>query len=587
EILCAVAEKRIDVVEWHAEKPSPLTREARRLFVGDAMYTNPVPEGARRNALPVRAESVGLAALRPPDAQWLDQAAKPMRAPQSADALHAQLMQEGDLRAGEVDAPYAWLEALSAQGRVQYIEPGLWIATEQASTYTAICTGGENLSFVLARTLRYRGGMTEAELTERYALSEETVLQALQALCAEDQIILHDGRYWHAQVYRHAAYETRAARTRTVQTAPPASLQALTISLQLPPPGEDRLLASLRPLRGLWLPCAAWESMVLPARVPRYRPAMLDRMLLTGALVWRVKTEASGKLLLCWMNPMDMQGVKCPLPQDASPAEKCVYDALADHGAMFTHALSAQCGPDTQQALLSLLARGLVINDGFAPLRVLIAPQISARGRQHLLAQSGRWALATQVREMDMASCLDAVFDRFGIVCRETVTAAHIAWGAALEYLRQAEYVGSVRRGYYVQGLSGAQFLRETEADARMAQLAHPMEEETVLLAPDPAQLWGGMLSHQAGASFLCVPGCCVVLRGGVVSLIAERYGESLRFEEAQAVQAFAKAFSAGRIWAEKPKILVHAWPAQHTDDMMAAGFVREMDDCVLWRKAF
>jgi hypothetical protein len=37
--------------------------------------------------------------------------------------------------AGELDVPLDWFEGLAEAGRALYIEPGLWIAAEQAELY--------------------------------------------------------------------------------------------------------------------------------------------------------------------------------------------------------------------------------------------------------------------------------------------------------------------------------------------------------------------------------------------------------------------------------------------------------------------
>ena len=49
------------------------------------------------------------------------------------------LMAEGDLTAGEVEAPIEWLNSLLQQGRALYIEPGLWIACEERELYQRAC----------------------------------------------------------------------------------------------------------------------------------------------------------------------------------------------------------------------------------------------------------------------------------------------------------------------------------------------------------------------------------------------------------------------------------------------------------------
>ena len=56
----------------------------------------------------------------------------------------------------------------------------------------------------------------------------------------------------------------------------------------------DALAETLAALEGVPLPAAAWEGHVLPARVPGYRPGMLDELLADGDVLWRIVPEEAG-----------------------------------------------------------------------------------------------------------------------------------------------------------------------------------------------------------------------------------------------------------------------------------------------------
>ena len=53
--------------------------------------------------------------------------------------------------------------------------------------------------------------------------------------------------------------------------------------------GVDALAEALAALEGVWLPAGLWESVVLPARVVDYRPAMLDELIAAGEVVWQAR----------------------------------------------------------------------------------------------------------------------------------------------------------------------------------------------------------------------------------------------------------------------------------------------------------
>ena len=57
----------------------------------------------------------------------------------------------------------------------------------------------------------------------------------------------------------------------------------------------DVLAETLAALEGVPLPAAAWEGHVLPARVPGYRPGMLDELLADGDVLWRIVPEEAGE----------------------------------------------------------------------------------------------------------------------------------------------------------------------------------------------------------------------------------------------------------------------------------------------------
>src|SRR5439155_20289582 len=97
---------------------------------------------------------------------------------------------------------------------------------------------------------------------------------------------------------------------------------------------------------------------------------------------------------------------------------------------------------------------------------------------------------------------------------------------------RALETLGLCRRGYFVEGLGGAQFALGGAVE-RLREL-RPSEEDLaqtlVLAAADPAQPYGAALQwpRRAGARAARVAGAYVVLLGGEAALFVERGGRSL-----------------------------------------------------------
>ena len=103
-------------------------------------------------------------------------------------------------------------------------------------------------------------------------------------------------------------------------------------------------------------------------------------------------------------------------------------------------------------------------------------------------------------------------------------------YGAVYGELKALETVGSCRRGYFVEGLGGAQFALPGAVE-RLRELRDLDDDEPlVLAAADPAQPYGGVLPwpKRAAARAARVAGAHVVLLGGEAVLYVERGGRSL-----------------------------------------------------------
>jgi ATP-dependent Lhr-like helicase len=115
-------------------------------------------------------------------------------------------------------------------------------------------------------------------------------------------------------------------------------------------------------------------------------------------------------------------------------------------------------------------------------------------------------------------------------VTRDGVRAEGTPGGYAPVYreLRRLEILGTCRRGYFVEGLGGAQFA----LPGAVERLRERPAEETalVLAAADPAQPYGAALSwpKRAGARAARVAGAYVVLLSGEPGLFVDRGGRSL-----------------------------------------------------------
>ncbi len=339
--------------------------------------------------------------------------------------------------------------------------------------------------------------------------------------------------------------------------------------------GVDRLREVLVPLQGLALPVEVWERDVLPRRTGAYSPAWMDQLCAAGELVWigaGPLGRHSGRVVLYFREdlavlgpPSQSRGAGAGAEADGSelPAHEAVRARLAAGACFFTDLLvDVEASPEEiQEALWDLAWAGEATNDAFAPLR---APRLTLaraqrervrgggrpgrfagrrRGAGASAQVQGRWSLTEPLfrASVDPAARRRAVsellLERYGILTREQVRAEGVGGGFAGIYpeLSQLETLGVARRGYFVEGLGGAQFALPGAVERLRAQTGDD-EAPTVLAAVDPAQPFGAVLSWPSRSDDAAdsrrparVAGAYVVLAGGEPILYVERGGRGLQ----------------------------------------------------------
>ncbi|HEX6062977.1 MAG TPA: hypothetical protein VFZ04_02100, partial [Longimicrobiales bacterium] len=156
----------------------------------------------------------------------------------------------------------------------------------------------------------------------------------------------------------------------------------------------------------------------------------------------------------------------------------------------------------------------------------------------------GRWSLVRDLLRTPATSTERAVswasslLERHGIVARETAAIEALGGGFSGVYrvLRSMEESGKLRRGYFVEGLGGAQFTYPGVVDRlRRVRDAIVHEQEIVALAAtDPANAYGWLLPwpELSGANAQGArraSGSAVVLIDGLPILYLDRNGRRLR----------------------------------------------------------
>ncbi len=352
--------------------------------------------------------------------------------------------------------------------------------------------------------------------------------------------------------------------------------------------GSDALARAIEQLAGVAVPASALETLVLPARMSGYAPAMLDELTAAGEVLWSGAGALPGRDGWVSLAPTDIADLVLPAVDtslDPSPVHEAVLDALGDDAALFFRGLADRvfadgaAGPPDDAALVAaiwdLVWAGRLTNDTLAPLRTLLgagkvthprrpAPPRSRYGRVGRPPMpsrtgpptaAGRWSrLPDRISDPTPRAhaVAETLLDRHGVVTRGAVAAEHMAGGFAAAYrvLRAFEDAGRVRRGYFVAGLGAAQFATTGAVDRlrtftaeRPARAPGPpdggrrgvaeRQDALVLAATDPANAYGAALpwperpepsGHRPGRK----AGALVVLVDGRLVLYVERGGRSL-----------------------------------------------------------
>ncbi|WP_433787332.1 ATP-dependent helicase [Actinomycetospora sp. CA-101289] len=320
-------------------------------------------------------------------------------------------------------------------------------------------------------------------------------------------------------------------------------------------PGPDDVLGVVEQLAGAPIPASALESLVLPARLPGYSPALLDELTSAGEVTWTgCGTLAGGDGWLA-MAPTDLADLLLPDPEPDlvdTPLHRALLTTLEAGGALFfrqlgerTHAALREDGatetsreinlPDDATlvaALWDLVWAGLATNDTLAPVRALVTGggsrgsggsrggahrqrRTPSRGRYARLGRApmpsrtgpptaaGRWS-GVPARETDATrraqARTESFLERHGVLTRGALDTERATGGFSGIYpvLRAMEESGRARRGYVIEGLGAAQFAVPGAIDRLRAE-SRPEDtgggvKALVLAATDPAQPWGAAL---------------------------------------------------------------------------------------------
>ena len=310
------------------------------------------------------------------------------------------------------------------------------------------------------------------------------------------------------------------------------------------------------------------EDEILSSRVAEYSGIMLDRLCMSGEVVWgRFSARSNGTLgnslvssggraAFSRFTPVSLalrESLDWLLPDDVAPADELTgaaaeaLDHLRQRGASFQSEIvsaTKRLPSDVEEALWSLAAAGLVTADGLEALRQRLrgtkrprrpAPDRNRGGRPPdrrgpvggsrfrsapsiARASGSRWWLLDfpdPVEDRTEAVAWQ-LLHRYGILFPELLARDSLAirWRELARVLRRLEARGEIRGGRFVSGFIGEQFAIPEAADLLRKWRSREQDDRLVVVsACDPLNL-AGILTP--GGRVPSVPGNRLAYRNGV-----------------------------------------------------------------------
>ncbi|HEX2289897.1 MAG TPA: DEAD/DEAH box helicase, partial [Pseudonocardiaceae bacterium] len=457
ELMSEVRARRVRVVEVATPSPSPFARSLLFGYVGMFLYELDAPLAERRAAAlsldsTLLTELLGSEAIRElldPEVlieveaqlQRVD-ADRQVRDVEGAADLLRVLGDLTEVEAAQRGVAPEWLAELGAARRaiaVRIAGEQRWIAIEDAGRVrdalgAALPVGvpeaftepvADPLGDLMLRYARTHGPFTAAAIGKRFGLGIAVAGTVLDRMTGAGILVRGELRpvqvggggteYCHADVLRRLRRASLARLRAEVEPVEQAALGRFlpawhgigpcdTVRKGAGParllssaPTPDDVLGAVEQLAGAPVPASALESLLLPARLPGYSPALLDELTTSGEVTWTGCGSLAGGDGWIALAPTDVADLVLPDVEaqlELTPTHRGVLGALgwdpaggpAVGGALFFRQLADRAGQylraddepvpsdaDLVMALWDLVWAGLLTNDSLAPLRAVVS----------------------------------------------------------------------------------------------------------------------------------------------------------------------------------------------------------------------
>jgi ATP-dependent Lhr-like helicase len=468
-----------------------------------------------------------------------------------------------------------------------------WIAGEEQSIYDHLNTD-RNLTWILQRYLQHHGPVSSDELARRYGVPAQRVDHILEGMTPGNDFIRGhfvparkedaDKRQWCYRPNIEKVHRQTIAILRKEIT--PSQVHDFArflfrwqhVATRTQESGTSGLQHCLAQLQGLSIPAEIWEREILGRRVMNYTSSLLSQVTSSGSIVWTGAGPGRMRPVLRGEGNTFLDGQETNAT--VGEAAQRVLSYLTTHGASFFADIrtgTRMSLDGTNAGIAELFWKGIITNDVYLELQSLrkslrrspdipidrieiVDPRHNPR-RGRLMQQArramrevpgwaGRWSLVRLAGVLgDPLTMEERVhrqalqfLDRYGIVAREFCKREDLLpWPLIAMELQRMEMRGEVRKGYFVEGLSGMQYALPAAVDElQHTRGASDADVPPLLLnACDPANPYGPGLelplrgntavdSESGGPGFARIPGNYVVFHRGVPVLLLAHYGKKI-----------------------------------------------------------
>jgi ATP-dependent Lhr-like helicase len=456
---------------------------------------------------------------------------------------------------GDSGAMIRALESDGRAVKVDFHDGPRWIATEERELYR-LRDSERSAEFLIGRYLQHHGPLTSAEIGNRFGTGPEVADRVARRLAESKEVVRgrfrpgeggQNEEWCFKPTLEKIHRQTITLLRREITPARPAEFTSFLFRWQRVNAAagtgpESDLAAALARLEGLPLPAEVWERDILRARVPGISSEVLTRFSSAGNGAWvgsgsgriRYISRGNGALYLdtglgAAYGSGPGAGTDGAELRFREPGRR-ILEFMRTHGASFFSDIREGTRLSLEgmnNGIAELFWNGIITNDLFAEVTAvrrtaragrpehyerieLVNRRSPGRGRimqsaRRALRQvpgwTGRWSLVRTQGLMgeppgddDRARAqAGLLLERYGIVAREFHRREDLLpWGMIAPELTRMELKGEIRRGYFVEGLSGMQFaLPSAVEELRKVRSAGNRPSVVLLNACDPANPYG------------------------------------------------------------------------------------------------